>query len=849
MGSKNKRASGVSPSAGQPARQEVDRLIAKGWYKDAVRQAKICHRDQPTPEHHRLLERAYLLRAQELQKNGMPSAAQEVAMHLLDFGVTDTEQIEAVSALLIAVGLASRALELQGRLGSPEALERLNRHAADQAVLHPERASATPTEIREVAKKVRSALEALTAGDEPRSQELLRDVPRNSPVADWKLFAKGLAAFRRREDADAKANWDRLDPDRPASKIARTLVEVTGSALLEGSASPKLDGLERWALGEPILGPLRDLAIAVSQSLWPDAVRKLGPIRLALRRVDPSLAIRLTEALYSPLLREATDLSFSEGTNLIRSFTKAAEPLPIDPRWNRLWAQVWEGPQGHPDEAEPYWRRYIDDLESSTAIRPEDRSKAKALVLTHMGRQWADLASDFDSDDTPFPVPGKDPSRSRKLAPPAPMSQESTAARRRAAAVLEESRALYPSHRATHKALLDLYMEGGQPDRAAEVARLLLKSLPDDLETLKHLGTYHFDRDQPDKALEFMVRARALKPLDPDLLMSEWSCRAALGRQHALRGRWDEARIELATAERLLPEQSRTPNFAARKASLELKAGQPEAAATILDEVLSRLNEPAPLWLSMAIESRRFQLPPDVVDRYEAHLSNAVTKKVQGETAGALAAQLGSFLSDQIVYPGRDEHVRMVVDYLGRTTRIKYARGDLLHVCGFLELLGNQDDLIKKLANRGVKLFPDALDFPMLLGTIEMKKGPFKANFKQARKNFETALRLAEAEGKTDPKVAAIIPQIRQFLSVLNDLTGGSLGMPFPFFGGGGGRGQPPADLFEAFQEMMDEEGFDFDPDDEFDESDDYWDSTSAPLPAPRSPRKKKPKNKKKRKS
>jgi tetratricopeptide (TPR) repeat protein len=741
------------------------------------------------------------------------------------------------------VGLAGRALELQGRLGSPEALERLNKHAADQAVLHPERASSTPPEILASAKKVRSALEALTSGDEPRSRELLGDVARTSPLADWRLFAKGLAAFRRGEDADARASWDRLDPDRPASRIARNLVESTGSALLEGSANPRLDGLERWALGEPILGPLRDLAAAVSRGLWPEAIRKLGSIRPALRRVDPGLAVRLTEALYSPLLLEATGLSQREGTNLIRSFTKAAEPLPIDPRWNRLWAQAWEGPQGHPDEAEPYWRRYIDDLESTTAIRPEDRPKAKALVLAHMGEEWAELAREFDAGEDPLPLPGMDPSRSGRP------SEESTAARRKAVAVLEESRALYPSHRATHQALLDLYKDGGQPDRAAEAARLLLESLPEDFETLRYLGFYHFDRDEPDKALEFILRARALRPLDPNMLASEGACREVMARQHSLRGRWDEARIELAAAERLLPEQSRNPNFAARKASLELKAGRPEAAETILEDALSRLNEPAPLWLSMAIESRRHQLPQPIIDRYQALLSNALANKVQGETAGALAAQLGPFLENKILYPGRDEHVRMVLEYLGRTTRIKYARADLVHACSFLELAGNEDDLIKKLANRGVKLHPTALEFPMLLGTIEMKKGPARANFKQARKNFETALRLAEAEGKADPRVAAMVPTIRKFLSVLNDLTGGSFGMPFPFFGGG--RGQAPDDLFEAFQAMMDEQGFDFDPDDGFDDDeDDYWDSTGVPAPAPRSPRQKnKSKNKKKRKS
>ena len=146
-------------------------------------------------------------------------------------------------------------------------------------------------------------------------------------------------------------------------------------------------------------------------------------------------------------------------------------------------------------------------------------------------------------------------------------------------------------------------------------------------------------------------------------------------------------------------------------------------------------------------------------------IRRAVTKKVQGETAGALADLLGSILTVKIAYPGKKKHIQMVAAYLGRTTRIKYARQDLIRACTFLELAGNHDELLKKLANRGVKLHPDTLEFPMLLGTMEMKKGPFKADFKQARKNFETALRLAEGEAKADPKVAALVPKIRQFLT------------------------------------------------------------------------------------
>src|SRR5450759_1580717 len=104
MASKNKRQAGLRPRAEGPPiplRDLVDRLIAKGRFKDAVKEAKICYKQESTPEHHKLLEQAYLLRAQQLQQGGMSIAAREVAEHLLDFGITDPALAEPSAALML----------------------------------------------------------------------------------------------------------------------------------------------------------------------------------------------------------------------------------------------------------------------------------------------------------------------------------------------------------------------------------------------------------------------------------------------------------------------------------------------------------------------------------------------------------------------------------------------------------------------------------------------------------------------------------------------------------------------------------------------------------------------------
>ncbi len=288
MAARNKKQVAKRPPlSGASFRQEVERLIQKGHLKDAVKQAKLCFRQEGTPENRRLLERAYFLRAQQLNRDTMPSSAVEVAQHLIDFGITDPALVEDAARLFLALGLAPEARALEARLVSPEARARLAMEATDRAVLHPDRRATLPDELREGARQVQAALEALEAGDEPKSMEELRAIARSSPFADWKLFARGLAAFYRRDTEEAHANWDRIDPARAPARIARRLLGPEGQV-----PAADLATLERRAFGEPILAPLQQLRDLVAQDRWTEAVRLLGPLRHATppRRSRPGRA-------------------------------------------------------------------------------------------------------------------------------------------------------------------------------------------------------------------------------------------------------------------------------------------------------------------------------------------------------------------------------------------------------------------------------------------------------------------------------------------------------------------------------------------------------------------------------
>ena len=60
------------------------RQFAKGIYRDALKGAKACYRQDPTPERRQLLEHALMARAQQLCETRMRDEARAVLESLLD---------------------------------------------------------------------------------------------------------------------------------------------------------------------------------------------------------------------------------------------------------------------------------------------------------------------------------------------------------------------------------------------------------------------------------------------------------------------------------------------------------------------------------------------------------------------------------------------------------------------------------------------------------------------------------------------------------------------------------------------------------------------------------------------
>jgi cation transport regulator ChaC len=829
MASKSTRETAAATAAIGESRVEVDRLIQKERFKDAVKQAKLCYKQENTPENHKLLEWAYFLRARQLVQLGMSASAVEVAQHLLEFGVTTSDWADEFIRLLMSVGLNKDAFTIQDRFGSPEKKDVLLVMAADEAVIHAERQQDSSPEIARDARLIRQSLAQVQARDEAGALLSLRDLARSSELSEWKFFIRGLVAYYRHDAVDVKANWDRLDPTRKAFAIAQKLLRLRETdGVKTGSANT--ESMEKLAFGEPVLDRLGQLSRLAANQDWDKVLRLLGPMSQSLRRIDPKLAERLTGALIGSIIKETEDLDLSDAERLVRGFTRVAEPLAFDPNWNRLWAIIWDGPQGDTEESLNYWLKYVEDLKTVAVFNSSERAMAQALVWNCMAGQHRDLAADLADGDGPFGLPAFRESPSGHDLP------EVKRARKNVIECLDRSLKLAPDHLPTYQLLVEAYRGWDDSAKLEAAAKRLLAKFPDDLDSLKLLAKQYKERNEPAAALPLVLKARALKPLDESLRELEWTIRIGLAHIHAVAKQWDAGRQEFTAAEQLLPHCRTDYSYLARRVIFEAKASQGEQSDRYLEQARASLKEPTPLWLALLIESIRFGMTKATQKGYAQLWESELKNRCTSESAGEMASLMDGFLTAGIEYTGRAGHIKKIAAYLQRTTQLKYRCIDIERVCEFLGHVEDKATLLEKLVKLGVKQHPSSALLNFRAGLLESGRGPFNFGGPKARNYLETARKLAESS--TDRKETTLLPLIENALTLLNEIDtrtmgfpafgNGPPGVPFPFSG-------PSDDFFDFF-------------DDDFDDDDDD-DDDSGPRPAakprvPRKPKKKKPSKK-----
>jgi tetratricopeptide (TPR) repeat protein len=778
--------------------QYAQRAMEKQDFKEALKNAKVCFRQDPSHEHRQILERSWLGRGLQLARAGLQPEGRAAAQELLAMGVLEPDVQQGLPELLLAVGLYDHAvtagkLPRDGQEAPPAVLAR----AADRAVADPASAPASLSGTGEGAAMVRAALDALSAGDEGASLAALGEVPRNSPFADWKLFVRGLAAYYRRDDEAMRANWDRLAPDRFAARLAAPLRRLADPAAAVGDPASAAGNqeecrqavrvLENNLLGGPVVWYLESLQKSLREGRWREAVFGVRRWKKDFQSALPGLARRLDRLFYDMAVRKTN-------RRWLQELTTAIDPPRWDPRWNRAWAMISEEEDDDLETAEAFWLAYVEDLASLPDLKPGERTLAQAMICERLGLRWAEEAdAEDDYDDCDYEEERESSAEGEDDDPGRDWTRLSRA---KTTEYLNKAIDLAPGLSTAYHALASNYVQWKQEDAAAEIHRRLLARVPDDIDAIVSLFHYHRQRGEALAARDYAVQARRLKPASEEMLNVVVAGHFLAARALALQGRWDEARAELAAAEAAGPASGGSAyDRTVRRAMIEFKAGQAEAGRRLVDQALSE-SDPADVYLALAIEAVRYELPFELeglpLQFHDRWLSSL--KKRRSRAAGAMSRRMWAFMeetgrfSEELAF--LNDYLERVVKYVSGCSRIRWQADDLLNVCRFLDRILDDPEFrevrrpLVKFLDIGRKKFPQDAEFHVARGQLEMRRGPTCCNRRLARECFAMAIETAKTSSSPRAK------EIRQIAGQRLRLLGRA------------GEGLPPGRSSQAFDDF-----------------------------------------------
>ena len=725
---------------------QAKRNLDRGDFKQALKDIRVCYRKDPTADCRCLLEHAYIGRARQLSRTGLIEDSRRIVQDLLDLGVTEPAVEAGLPDLLLSVGMFDCLPQGDDALRAEER-DRLRVKAADQAVARPENTPLSMPELRDDAERIRAALEAVHREDETVALGHLKNIPRQSLFADWKYFVRGLIAYYRREKTDLAANWDRLDPDRAAARIAAPLKVMAGvvSPRQDSGLRSKVSRLERQATNQTVLSQVMRLPESVSVHDWPKVFRALRAVHGELRRLDADIYHRLVSCLCGALVQKGL-------VDELEQLSRIVDPPPIDPQWNRARAVAREESDFcGTDDAQKYWYKYLQDLENLPTLSPSRRDLARGMVWLHLAEFCVAEAIRLRGCGCGFDH-----------------EPEIDEAEEDAREAFGRSFALAPAYAPAYAIAAKFHLVADRPEEAAAVYLRLLEHLPDNLEALLFLGNHHVAHGDPRKARDFVERARELKPLDNKIGDLLWSTRVEVARDLARSEQYDRARDELAVADRLQPARAGDFEMLARKAVLEARAKSDSAARRYREQAQDGLVEPTALWLAMAIEAIRYDLPKEERWRYEKRWRDALKRRCRSETAGLMCRMLGAHFKTPRPYPHHREHVRYLLEYVRRCSRVKWQAEDLRHVCEFLEG-AEKPELLAKFAKKGMRKYPRVGYFHLLLGVEEMAKGPFRCDSQLVIDRLQEAIKLAS--NSSDPRDKQVVEVAKRTLSLVQSVA------------------------------------------------------------------------------
>jgi len=673
----------VQPPSGpglETWRIRIESLIASGKSRDAVEAAKQYLKHTPGPEAEALAVKAYAARIEALQASGLHREAQAIGALVRErFPAHQTQvavlmrqsevaagNFDALLAELVTAD-ASRRRELEGIL---------TRGLSDPAVLAESPVLPADHPLKRMARAVSDALTAVTTGPLPAGAlATLDDIPRQSPLAPWKLLIRALDAFYRHADAAVLANLSGIPPDCGPARLVPVLRQLVGENGLPAERSPTVTTLIEHVSGQRTV--VRTQLSQLSQALAARDERKaLAAVRTLLPLFQAAPA-----ALRRTFLVSVLHHWHRQGLppdHLLRLLPSGKH----DPDMLRLLALTLE--RGEWDTALAMWDGYLTAA-TATGLLPTTGPEI-ARVLLHIANLFP--ADPEDVLDT-LEVESEQQLRRRIRTGQLPACFDR-------AALLERARMADPVPQ-VERALVAHYDQWGDSKRAEAEAEAWRRAHPQDLEPLLYLIRAAERRGAIRKALAFLAEAEALDRVHPEVRQSRFRLLLAgaerrikegkpalalddlerLGHEprasegdhptYLLALRWIAAQQRGDTAATAQLKQALTTTVAnpvlrgiileAISASLKVQLPQLPAAASTPAQVIDGLARACDLFRTL---DRPLTVPAAMLKRAEQSLAHASAAQLHALCAGGLwmgrpaltyhAAGCGLALSDSLAY-------------------------------------------------------------------------------------------------------------------------------------------------------------------------------------------------------
>jgi tetratricopeptide (TPR) repeat protein len=769
---------GSSPAELEP---RIHRALGEGRTQQALDLARQLNKQQPTPHHRELLQRATLERATHLRGQGYTRDAGIVLSNAIGLAPDDPAWLGRIAQDMAACGQVQQAVRLLDRLADPALRSRVLLLAADGALAQGQAGRASlPESLQPQFDLVVRAFHQSAAGQDEAAREALQGVGLQSPFLEWKLALRGLLAFYQADDVRALENWQRLAPERLPARLVAPLRFLIDPAYRTAQPPATQVALQKQAdrlQGSGLVTALRPLQKALAnEAELPQAFRMAENLLPALRQESPQFVPRLAACFYWAIIEQGQP---EDMTRYRRVFGTPAD----DPNFDRLEALVYDQ-AGQFDQAHKHWQRFEEWVAAHPAVWPPGHAlRVRALVWSHMGHNAA-LVPDVDKIPNLPAVLRDHPARPKPLSPSAEKC-------------FQRGLELAPDRLQSYVDLLACYQREGKDKKAVAAARRLLERFPNHAPAMEVLADLLNKQEQPAEALALLQRAYQANPLERRLRDKVGWAHLLTARAHAEAREFDAARAEFQAA--LALGRKDQASVYCKWAACEFKAGNPDRAEELLQQALAEPGGRVAAAYSTLIEVIRLRLLPAMKKRFNDEFNAALVEPPSAAGATAAAATAAVHRKAGITYHGQKAHEKKVLAYVDRARTAEFTESQLESVARSLVELEARKPL-RAYTELGRRQFPDNAYFPFFEAESYMSLGPLSCPRWKVQPLLEEARRLAN-QMPPDERQKKLLADIEDRQELINAAS--------PFAGGG---------FLNAFENLFGG----YDPDDDY--VDDDWD-------------------------